>query len=207
MTPQKITAAPLPYLLYRPDTATNAPLVLFLHGSGERGSDLEQVATVGLPHLLSRLPEPAFVVAPQCPENSRWTEHLDGLKALLDDLLDRHPIDPSRIYLTGLSLGGQGAWFWAAHSPKRFAALVPICGRTDPDAAERLKTLPIRVFHGAEDNVVPLSESEKMVAALREVGSQVELTVFSGVGHDSWTPAYSDLELYTWLFAQRQAGT
>ncbi len=204
MTPKKITDAPLPYLLYRPDTTENVPLVLFLHGSGERGSDLERVATVGLPHLLERLPEPAFVAAPQCPEKGRWTEHLEELEALLDDLLDRFAIDPSRVYLTGLSLGGQGAWFWAARNPERFAAVGPVCGRTDPAHAERLRNLPIRVFHGADDEVVPLSESEKMMDALRAAGSRAELTVFPGVGHDSWTPAYRDPGLYAWLFAQRR---
>ena len=114
MTPRKIIDAPLSYLLHAPDVAENAPLVLFLHGSGERGSDLERVATVGLPYLLERLPEPAFVVAPQCPENGRWTDRLEELEALLDDLLARYPVDSSRIYLTGLSLGGQGAWYLAA---------------------------------------------------------------------------------------------
>lgn len=204
MTPQKVTDAPLPYLLYNPSTTENAPLILFLHGSGERGSDLERVATVGLPHLLEGLPEPAFVVAPQCPEETRWTDRLEGLEAVLDSLTDRYPVDPNRIYLTGLSLGGQGAWFLAAHAPERFAAAVPICGRSNPEAAERLKGLPIRVFHGADDSVVPLSESQTMVDALRAVGNDAELTVFPGVGHDSWTPAYRDPGLYTWLFAQRR---
>lgn len=204
MTPQKIIDAPLPYLLYRPETTKNVPLVLFLHGSGERGSDLERVATVGLPHLLANLPEPAFVAAPQCPENGRWTEHLEGLEALLDELLARYPIDPDRVYLTGLSLGGQGAWYLAARRPERFAAVVPVCGRTDPEHAERLRNVPIWAFHGADDGVVPPGESEKMINALRAAGSQAELTVFPGVGHDSWTPAYSDPGLYRWLFAQRR---
>lgn len=204
MTPQKVTDAPLPYLLYRPDVSTNAPLVVFLHGSGERGGDLERVAAVGLPHLLEGLPEPAFVVAPGCPEGSRWTDQLARLEKVLDDLLDRLPVDPSRIYLTGLSLGGQGAWFWAARTPERFAALVPVCGRTDPAAADRLKNVPIWAFHGADDDVVPPGESEAMVKALRAVGSQAELTMLEGVGHDSWTPAYRDPALYAWLFAQRR---
>ena len=203
MTPQKITDAPLPHLLYNPDAIENVPLVLFLHGSGERGNDLERVATVGLPHLLANLP-PAFVAAPQCPESARWTDHLEGLEALLDDLLARYPVDPKRAYLTGLSLGGEGAWFWAARNPERFAGVVPICGRTDPEHAERLKSVPIWAFHGAEDGVVPPGESEKMVEALRAAGGHVKLTVLGGVGHDSWTPAYRDPELYRWLFAQRR---
>ena len=204
MTPQKITNAPLPYLLYHPDATKNVPLVLFLHGSGERGDDLEHVATVGLPLLLERLPEPAFVVAPQCPEEVRWTDFLDDLGIILEDLSARYPVDPRRVYLTGLSMGGQGAWYLAAYMPERFAAVVPVCGRSNPGAAERLKDMPIRVFHGADDGVVPLNESEKMINALQAAGSQAELTVFPGVGHDSWTPAYRDPELYSWLFAQRR---
>ena len=205
MTPEKITAAPLPYLLYAPDVAEKAPLVLFLHGSGECGDDLGRVATVGLPHLLEKLPEPAFVAAPQCPENGRWTDRLEELEALLDDLLARYPVDSSRVYLTGLSLGGQGAWYLAACNPERFAGVVPVCGRTDLEHAERLKSVPIWAFHGAEDGVVPPGESEKMVKALRAVGGHVKLTVLGGVGHDSWTPAYRDPELYAWLFAQRRS--
>ncbi len=204
MTPQKITDAPLPCLFYNPDVTEKVPLVLFLHGSGERGDDLGRVATVGLPHLLERLPEPAFVAAPQCPENARWTERLDDLESVLDALLERHPVDTERVYLTGLSLGGQGAWFWAAHNPERFAALVPICGRTDPAAADRLKHVPTWAFHGAEDKVVPPGESETMVKALRAVGGQAKLTMLEHVGHDSWTPAYRDPALYAWLFAQRR---
>lgn len=204
MTPQKITDAPLPYLFYKPDVTENAPLVLFLHGSGERGNDLGRVAEEGLPLLLERLPEPAFVVAPQCPEKMRWTDFLDELGSILEDLTARYPVDPQRVYLTGLSMGGQGTWFLAAHTPERFAAAVPVCGRSNPDAAERLKDMPIRVFHGADDDVIPPSESEKMIDALQAAGSRAELTVFPGVGHNSWTPAYRDPELYTWLFAQRR---
>lgn len=204
MMPQEVADAPLPYLLYAPEAATNAPLVVFLHGSGERGDDLKHVAEEGLPHLLEQVPEPAFVAAPQCPEDARWTEHLEGLEAVLDNLLERLPVDARRIYLTGLSLGGQGAWAWAARTPERFAALVPVCGRTDPAAADRLKHVPTWAFHGAEDKVVPPGESETMVKALRAVGGQAKLTMLGNVGHDSWTPAYRDPALYAWLFAQRR---
>ena len=204
MTPTKIMDAPLPYLLYSPETSVPVPLILFLHGSGERGVDLVHVGDEGLPEILANLPEAAFVVTPQCPENTRWTDHLGALGTLLDTVVAEYDVDPNRLYLTGLSLGGQGAWYLAARNPERFAALVPVCGRSNPEAADRLKTLPTWVFHGAADDTVPVSESEKMVAALERAGSNVKFTAYSGVGHNSWSKAYGEPELYTWLFAQRR---
>ncbi|CAA9585728.1 MAG: hypothetical protein AVDCRST_MAG86-3480 [uncultured Truepera sp.] len=206
MTPQKITTAPLPYLLYTPKPAAKLPLILFLHGSGERGDDLDHVGDHGLSEILANLPEAALVVAPQCPANARWTDHLHALETILDAVIAEHPADKSRVYLTGLSLGGQGAWFLAARAPQRFAALVPVCGRSNPGAADRLKNLPTWTFHGADDNIVPLNESTKMVSALEAVGGTVKLTMYPGTGHNSWTRAYSEPELYMWLFAQSQTG-
>ncbi len=201
MLPEKVTASALPYLRYVPE-GQDYPLLLFLHGSGERGGDLEHVGNHGLPEILPHLPEKTLVLAPQCPEGLRWTDHLPHLSALLDETVTRYPVDPSRIYLTGLSMGGQGTWHLAAAQPERFAAAVPICGRSNPSAASRLKDLPLWVFHGDDDDVVPLSESEKMVAALRAVESEVKLTVFPGVGHDSWALAYTMSDMYSWLFSQ-----
>jgi predicted peptidase len=208
MNPQKITAGPLPYLLYTPeaDPRARAPLILFLHGSGERGNDLAHVGDEGLTGILANLPEAATVVVPQCPEDTRWTDHLEVLEAILDEVVAGYPVDEDRLYLTGLSLGGQGAWFLGARAPERFAALVPICGRSNPEAAERLKGLPTWVFHGADDEVVPLNESEKMAQALRAVGAEVRLSVLPDTGHDSWTRTYENPDLYRWLFAQRRAG-
>ncbi len=203
MKPTKITNAPLPYLLYNPGTETSAvPLILFLHGSGERGNDLVHVGDEGLPEILAKLPEAAFVVAPQCSENTRWTDHLRALETLLDTITAEYAVDPNRLYLTGLSLGGQGVWYLAARNPERFAALVPVCGRSNPKAAVNLKDLPVWVFHGAADDTVPVNESEKMVAALKEAGGNVKFTAYPGVGHNSWAKAYSEPELYSWLFAQ-----
>ena len=154
----------------------------------------------GLPEILANAPG-AAVVAPQCPEETRWTDHLDALETILDEVIAEHSIDKGRVYLTGLSLGGQGAWFLAARAPGRFAALVPVCGRSNPEDADQLRNLPTWVFHGADDDTVPLDESEKMVRALEAAGGNVKLTVYPGTGHDSWTRAYSEPELYTWLFA------
>ena len=203
MTPEKVTTAPLPYLLYAPQTAANAPLILFLHGSGERGTNLTHVGDEGLPEILANAPE-AVIVAPQCPENARWTDYLDALETILDEVVAGTAADRGRVYLTGLSLGGQGAWFLAARAPERFAALVPVCGRSNPGAADRIKNVPTWVFHGADDSVVPPNESEGMVDALEAVGGNVKLTVYPGTGHNSWTRAYSEPGLYAWMFAQRQ---
>lgn len=203
MTPERVTDNPLPYLRYVPE-GQDYPLLLFLHGSGERGSDLAHVGDHGLADILAHLPEPTLVLAPQCPEDIRWIHHLEGLEAILDSALANYPVDRTRIYLTGLSMGGQGTWYLGAKIPERFAALVPICGRSNPEEAERLKDLPIWVFHGAEDTVIPVSESEGMVIALQTHGSDVKLTVYPDTEHNSWTPAYREADLYTWLFNQRR---
>ena len=205
MTPEKITTGPLPYLLYAPETEADArlPLILFLHGAGERGSDLDRVTTQGLPQLLPNLPEPAFVVAPQCPASSWWTLELDALERLLGEVQENYPVDAARVYLTGLSMGGYGTWHLALKNPTRFAALAPVCGGGIPPLAHKLNALPIRAFHGAEDDVVPPAASEKMVEAVTKAGGQANLTVYPGVGHNSWTRAYSEPDLYTWMFAQR----
>ena len=204
MQPTKMLDAPLPYLLYTPDTTTDVPVVLFLHGSGERGSDLIHVGDEGLPEILANLPEAAIVIAPQCPENSRWTECLEALETVLDEVTARYTADRKRVYLTGLSLGGQGAWYLAVRHPERFAALVPVCGRSNPAEAQQLVNLPTWVFHGADDEVVPPEESEKIVQALREAGGKAKLTVYPNVGHNSWARAYAEDDLYAWMFAQRQ---
>ncbi len=203
MISERVTDGPLPYLRYVPE-GQDYPLLLFLHGAGERGNDLEHVGDHGLKDILSRLPEPTLVLAPQCPEEMRWTDHLAGLEAILDTTLENYSVDTTRVYLTGLSLGGQGAWYLAAKAPERFAALVPICGRSNPGVAERLTDLPIWVFHGDSDDTVPLNESTRMVEALHEAGSDAKLTIFPQTAHDSWTPAYTTAELYPWLFSQRR---
>lgn len=207
LTPETVTDGPLPYLRYLPQVqpGANLPLLLFLHGSGKRGGDLAHVADEGVSDILAHLPEPTLVLVPQCPDESRWTEHLGALEAILDDTAAQHPVDTKRVYLTGLSLGGQGTWSLAAHAPQRFAALAPVCGRSNPADAGKLKDHPIWVFHGDRDEVVPLSESAGMVEALREFGSTVQFTIFPATGHDSWTPAYTEPNLYTWLFAQRRS--
>ena len=202
----------LPHLLYEPrDQTEKPPLVLFLHGSGERGDgqdELERVKTYGLPHIFEThnpFSEPVLLIAPQCPEKTRWTDHLEALNALLDDATKRYSVNLSRIYLTGLSLGGQGVWYLAAAHPERFAALVPVCGRSNPDEACKLKDIPIWTFHGAKDDRVPPDESTEMVEAVNACGGQARLTLYPDIGHISWDEAYNTLELYTWLLKQSGA--
>lgn len=205
----------LRYLLWLPDGYDDAerpwPLIMFLHGRGERGDDVTDVARQGLPRRLADgLTLPAIVAAPQCPELSDWTLHDDDVLALVDELSATYTVDPDRVYLTGLSMGGRGAWRLAATHPERWAALATICGRR-PDAVRRLPDaqplvgMPIWVFHGAKDDVVPISESQELVDALREYGAEIRFTVYPDAGHDSWTAAYADPQLYEWLFAQKRS--
>jgi predicted peptidase len=196
------------YLLYLPegyvrDPASRWPLLLFLHGSGERGDDLALVKRHGPPKLLaSGGALPFVVVVPQCPEGERW--RADALAALLDDVTRRLRIDAERVYVTGLSMGGRGTWDLAMSYPGRFAAIAPVCGGALPDRACNLKGVPIRAFHGAKDDVVPLSESQTVVEAVRKCGGSAELVVFPEAGHDSWTAAYSDPSLWDWLLSRRR---
>lgn len=172
----------LRYLLWLPahaNTQTRWPLILFLHGSGERGDDLAQLTRFGLPRRIEEgLALPCLVVAPQCPADSDWELEMDALLALLDGLQARYPVDPQRVYLTGLSMGGRATWLLAARHTERFAAAVPICGRPPWSArlAERatlVRSLPIWTFHGARDPIVSVAETEQAVAILRAAGSDL----------------------------------
>jgi predicted peptidase len=195
----------LHYLLYLPQAyRANAderwPLIVFLHGSAGRGDDLELVKIKGIPRIVEQQPGfPFIVLSPQCPEEQVWIDHLLTLRVLLDQIVAQCAVDADRIYLTGFSMGGTGTWALAITRPEQFAAIAPICGRGLPDRARALKDLPAWVFHGAEDTVVPLEESERMVEALKACGGSVRFTVYPGVGHDSWTQTYDDPELYKWF--------
>ncbi|GIX07817.1 MAG: hypothetical protein KatS3mg115_2220 [Candidatus Poribacteria bacterium] len=201
----------LPYLLYlppdyEPGSDKRWPLLIFLHGAGERGDDLERIKVHGVPKVVEREKEfPFIAVSPQCPRWSWWTAEVEALDALLDSILEQYAVDEDRVYLTGLSMGGFGTWAWAIRSPDRFAAIAPICGGGDPSQVHRIRHLPIWVFHGAKDNVVPLSESERMVEALKALGANVRLTVYPDAGHDSWTVTYDNPELYSWFLQHRRS--
>jgi predicted peptidase len=219
---------PLRHAVYLPrdyDPARRLPLVLFLHGSGESGTDSVRQLTQGLPQALLADPSrwPAIVLMPQKPtETAEWEQFEGELLALVGAARRHWAVDPARIYLTGLSQGGHGAWVLGARHAGTWAAVVPVCGyvaarRGDAglpapfrgDAAElaaRLAPTPVWAFHGEADDVVPVDQTVLLVEALRAAGGDPRVTIFPGVGHGSWDPAYRDEALPRWLFAQHRAG-
>jgi predicted peptidase len=200
------------YLVYLPKeydakSSKRWPLMLFLHGAGERGTNLQRVAIHGPPSLVKQGKSfPFIIVAPQCANDERWQN--DSLVKLLDHVMVENKVDGGRVYLTGLSMGGYGTWKLALAYPEKFAAIAPICGGGEYiDAllasrakAAALKSLPVWAFHGAKDNVVPLEESERMVDALKKIGvKDVKLTVYPEADHNSWSETYNNPEFYEWL--------
>lgn len=197
----------LQYLLYLPEDYEKAekeyPLVLFLHGAGERGNEIELVKRNGPPKLIEEGKNfPFILVSPQCPEQTRWNYQTQSLIALLDEIESKYHVDKNRIYVTGLSMGGQGTWSLALTQPNRFAAIAPICGWTDTWEVCKINHLPVWVFHGAKDNVVPVSESQQMFDALKQCGAEnIKLTIYPEANHDAWTETYNNPELYNWLLS------
>lgn len=195
------------YLIYLPEDYGRPgevwPLLLFLHGAGERGDNLDLVKAHGPPKLIEQGRRfPMVVVSPQCPHGHYWSTPV--LSALIDQVCDRYRVDLDRVWLTGISMGGYGAWALASAEPERFAAVAPICGGGNPQTACRLRQVPVWAFHGAHDEVVRLEQSELMVQALRSCGGDVRFTVYPEAGHDSWTETYANPALYDWLLAQRR---
>lgn len=180
------------------------PLLVFLHGSGERGTDLEKVKVHGPPLWAARgTAYPLILVSPQLEDGARWDPQ--RLHKMLDGLKARLHVDPQRCLGTGLSLGGHGMWNWATAFPQDLAAIAPVCGFGDPARVGAMRRVPVRAYHGDGDTVVPLARQQACVDALRAAGGQATLTIYPGVGHDSWTPAYQDPGLLPWLLAQKQA--
>ena len=182
------------------------PVVVFLHGAGERGDDVQRVATWGVPRLIGQGKKiPAIVVSPQCSARSWWTDQVPALSALLDEIEANYRVDKSRIYLTGMSMGGYGSFAWAAAEPERFAAVAPVCGGGSEDSAKAIADLPIWIFHGTEDPTVPVSQSTDMYRWIKAAGGeQTKMTLYEGVDHISWTHAYADENLWTWMFEQQR---
>jgi len=216
----------LNYRLLQPDgydPQQAYPLVLFLHGAGERGDDNRKQLIHGLNEFAAdeiRKKYPAFVVAPQCPENQQWVdvpwsadshtmpknpaESLRLSLELVAALQKELSIDKHRLYVTGLSMGGFGAWDAIQRHPNLFAAAVPVCSGGDATLAEKIKDVPVWAFHGADDGAVKPQRSRDMIAALKKAGGSPKYTEYEKVGHNSWEKAYADEKMYEWLFDQKK---
>lgn len=204
------SGATISYLLYLPndfEPGKSYPLMLFLHGRGESNGPLSLVAKWGPPLLASKGESFPFILAsPQCPREDQWRSPTQqaALVELLDHLTTRFAVDKDRVMLTGLSMGGYGTWRLAADHPERFSVAVPVCGGGNPADAERLKKLPIWVFHGDQDEAVPFAKSVEMVDAIRGAGgTRLRFTSLEHVGHNSWSATYATPELYQWMLDQR----
>ena len=199
------------------------PLVLFLHGAGERGDDNAAQLKHGVMPILEgakKLGEPCFLIAPQCPADGWWApinretmrlnaadkpnSLLDAVLALIDDTLKTQPVDAKRFYVTGLSMGGYATWDLLGRVPARIAAAIPICGGGDPSQAAKFKDVPVWAFHGEADPTVPVKSTKDMIAAMETAGGKPKATYYPGVGHISWTRAYDDPEVIGWLFKQHR---
>ncbi len=194
----------LGYALHIPtNTKGKKPLLIFLHGSGEKGTDIEKVKVHGPFKYLKTHELDSYVLAPQCPENEYWDEEV--LYRLILKIEKENNIDSSRIYLTGLSMGAWGAWNLAFAHPEIFAALVPIAGFVDrvqmiEDC--KIKAIPTRIFHGLLDDVVNVDYSITIYKKLKNCNANVQLTIFDDAGHDSWSKVYDNQEIYDWMFKQ-----
>jgi predicted peptidase len=217
----------LPYRLAVPqkiEKEKRYPLVIFLHGSGERGNDNTAQLVNGVTEFVNpvnREKNPAFVVVPQCPKEKRWVEvswklpthiqpdsisiHLGMVMHLVKSLTDSLPVDTNRIYISGISMGGFGTWDLITRYPEVFAAAIPVCGGGDETKAERLRCVPIWAFHGDKDKLVIPDRTLNMVFAVRKAGNRnAKFTLYKNVGHDSWTKTFNNPEVYEWLFKQKR---
>lgn len=194
------------YLPQEQQTDSELPLLLFLHGAGERGSELSLVNKHGPPKLIEQGEDfPFVVISPQCPVNQWWAmgENIVGLAELIEQVYADYPIDPQRMYATGMSMGGYGTWKLAATYPKLLAAIVPVCGGGERSMATALKDLPIWAFHGRDDEIVPLIRSQEIIDELSKIGSDARLTIYDNVQHDSWSATYANREVYDWLLSHK----
>lgn len=228
LSPQEWKAADgmeIPYRLWVPEKIEAGkayPLILFLHGAGERGTDNKQQLKHGVMAILAqaeKLNEPCFLIAPQCPEELWWADldekklrlaaatapnpRLQAVIALVEDFSKSHAVDPARFYVTGISMGGFGTWDLLGRIPGKIAAALPICGGGEPSIVSRFKEVPIWTFHGDQDPTVPVAATLDMVAALEKAGGKPRMTIYPGVRHDSWTITYENPEAVRWLFSQR----
>ena len=198
------------YVQYLPkgyDETKKYPLVLFLHGAGERGEDLDVASRHGfMKHVREEGKEYPFIfIGPQCPDNKYWGCYTESLLAFIDYICETLPIDKDRIYLTGLSMGGTGTWMLGMAASERFAALAPVCGTGICWNGCILGKTPIYIYHGDCDEIVPLSESTTMLKSVNSRGGSAQIKVCHGVGHNAWDIAYSGDELVDWLMKQKKS--
>jgi len=225
---QSETGQKLPYRLLvprpRPDLPPKLPLVLVLHGASARGSDNRKINTEAFQVMTAPAFQqvyPSFILAPQCPGDGQWvdtpwvkgsyvldsleiTPHLSIAMEIIDMMIETFPIDDDRVYITGQSMGGYGTWDLIMRFPDRFAAAIPICGAGDPSQASRISHIPIWVFHGGLDRVVPVSASREMVKALQDRNGKIIYTEYPECGHAVWARAWGRMETFDWLFQQRR---
>lgn len=217
--------ATVPYRLLQPadyDPRKPYPLVLFLHGAGERGDDNEAQLRHGVWEFAkpaNRKKYPCFLIAPQCPKRQKWADWtapkqrarpnapLRLVVELIEQIQKEYCIDPERVYVTGMSMGGFGTWDLLRRHADTFAAAVIVCGGGNEADARKFAKIPIWAFHGAQDDAVPVERSRRMIAAIAKAGGNPKYTEYPDVGHDSWVPAYRDSEMFAWLFAQSRSGT
>jgi poly(3-hydroxybutyrate) depolymerase len=220
----------LPYRLFKvvsPVAGTKYPLILFLHGAGERGNNNTSQLMANAGATVWATPEhqakhAAYVIAPQCPADAQWvntdwgkgsystttvtvSDQLTTALEIVDAVAKEFGTDPARQYITGLSMGGYGTWDAIIRNPDRFAAALPICGAGDPSKADLIKLLPLWTFHGDADPTVPVAGSREMVTALKAVGSSIKYNEYPGVGHDAWDMTYANEEVIDWLFTFKKA--
>ncbi|RYX80144.1 phospholipase [bacterium] len=199
------------YLLYLPDRYTDQPqkkwpVLLYLHSSDARSQDLQKLKQEGLPYVVRTGTKlPFIVVAPLCPPDEWWDSHwsVENTNTLLDEILEKYQADPTRIYLTGWSMGGAGTWKLASSYPSRFAAIAPISGKSQTKYLPALKNTPIWAFHGAQDTTVPVAESQKLIDALKPLGNSAQLTIFPNTSHEAWRQTYTNPRLYDWFLEHK----
>ena len=197
------------FLLFLPENESQKinnkyPTILFLHGIGELGNDLQKLKQEGLPKILDGDKNfPFIVISPQCPSSTEWyytnEDNVRAINNMLDDAIKRFPIDTNRIYITGLSMGGIGAWYFALKMPERFAAMAPIAFRGDGWSPCPAAEIPAWGFHGKLDSVIPLTSAQSLVNQFKVCGGNIDFTVYPDAGHDCWTKTYNNQELYSWF--------
>ena len=201
----------LKYHIYFPnnyhDSDAKFPLVLFLHGAGERGDDLRLVEKHGIPKMINNgINFPFITVAPQCPKFQYWSEpvNVKTLLLLVEEIIKKNKVDIERIYATGLSMGGYGTLAIAKERPDLFSAIIPVCGGLDTTDIERLKDIPIWLFHGAEDKVVPVENSELIYDLLKPINPEIKITIYKGINHNSWEMTYNNQNIYEWMLKYKK---